>query len=106
MNQTWKTVEARIAALFGGVRNWLSGANGGGDVAILVNPENSQEGRIPHPTLWISQKHYTSRLNFSVWELLEQATREAKKENKKPILVLHKKYSRKALVATWMDTFD
>jgi hypothetical protein len=100
VTKTWKAVELRIATFFGGVRNWLSGAEGGGDVAIEV-----EGGRIPHPTLYISIKHYSTRLSRSVWSLMEEAEREARKEKKKPVLVLHKKHSRKTLVCIWMDTF-
>lgn len=98
MTKTWKEAERRVASFFGGVRNWLSGSSGGGDIAIEV-----PEGKVPHPHFYIEVKHFSENLQGSVWSLMEKTNQIAKKEKKIPILVLHKKNSKKHLLCIYME---
>lgn len=98
MTKSWKEVERRVAKFFGGVRNFLSGAQGGGDVAVEL-----PEGKVPHPHYWVEVKHFSSNLQGSVWGLMEATSRLAKKEKKIPVLVLHKKGSKHHLLCIYME---
>lgn len=97
---TWKAVERRVAKFFGGVRNTLSGEQGGGDVAIVTRWDD--EGRpieqTPHPTYFVDSKHCKERLNPSVWTLMKETREKARREKKIPILVLHRLHQKQYIL--------
>ena len=91
-NKTWKSVERRIAELFKGTRNSLSGRNS----------KAGTSGDVIHDKLYIEIKHRSKIPFYSTWE----DTREkAKLEKKIPVVVIHKKGSREYLAivdARWL----
>ncbi len=73
---TWKASERRVAAMFGSVRNRLSGSSGRAD-------ESASDSK--HPTLFIEVKY---REKHTVRTLYDATSALAKKEGKIPVVVL------------------
>ncbi len=84
----WKNIEAKVAKFFGTRRTPLSGGNSGHTRSDTL-----------HPRLFIEAKH---RKNSAAVNLYEQTVVLAKKEEKVPFLVLHKKKSRVYVVVCAM----
>ena len=92
MNKTWKSVERRIAKMFGGTRNSLSGGNS----------KAGTTGDVVHKKLYIEVKHRNKIPFYKIWEDTKE---KAKLEKKVPIVVIHKKNSREYLAivdAKWL----
>lgn len=85
MDKTWKAVERRGAKLFGTRRNPLSGINSG------VTGSDTR-----HEKFYFEFKHGAStRISPNkLLELMVDTETKAAGENKTPIVVLHKKFSR------------
>ena len=75
---TWKSVERRIALLFGVKRTPLSGGNSGHTRSDTL-----------HDKLFIEIKHRKG--GFGVVNLFKQTVPLAKKENKIPVVAVHEK---------------
>lgn len=75
--KSWKVAERRIARTLGSERAPLSGATG--------RPTRSDTD---HPQLFIQVKHLTRAY---ILALFEQTAKDAKKEGKIPIVVIHKR---------------
>ena len=92
---TWKKLERRVCAKFGGKRTPLSGSN-------------SQHGTSAdcidscYPWLYIEVKHRACFLHHTIFKLAAKA---AKKENKTPILVTHVKNEDSELVTVKIEDF-
>ena len=78
-DKTWKAVERRIAKMFGGTRNPLSGRNSRHTSADII-----------HPSLYIEVKHRSRIPFYKVWK---DVYAKAKSEGKIPVLVIHEKGS-------------
>lgn len=72
-DKPWKRAERVAAALFGGLRNPLSGSN-----------SHHTAGDVIHPTLYVEVKHRQRQAAIS---LMRDTATEAKKERKLPVLV-------------------
>ena len=71
----WKVVEREVAKALGGQRNPLSGIASG-----------HTAGDVIHPVFYVEVKQ---RAHFSVLTLMRDTIEKAKKEKKKPVVVLH-----------------
>ena len=96
---TWKELERRICKQFGGKRNPLSGSNSGHRTSadcIDVNPEFEK--------FYFEIRLRQNWLHHNMFK--EDVEKPAKKENKIPILVTHKKYSKlDSLVTLRLEDF-
>lgn len=79
-NSTWKSVERKIAALFGGTRNPISGRVRSNSIAD-----------VDHDLFSIEVKHKKDGIPSWLTDALEQAIMAKKTEGHIPIVVLHKK---------------
>ena len=73
---TWKNAERRVAALFGSLRNRLSGSSGRKD---------ESESDTKHPRLFIEVKY---REKHAVRTLFDETAAKAKGEGKTPVVAL------------------
>jgi hypothetical protein len=80
-DKTWKAVERRVARMFHGKRNPLSGSNSGHTQADVI-----------HNRLYIEVKH---RAKIPFFRVFQETTTKAKQEGKIPIVVFHQKSSDK-----------
>ena len=78
-DKTWKAVERRVAKMFGGQRNPLSGGN-----------SRHTQGDVIHPMFFIEVKHRAKIPFLKIWLDTKQ---KAKKEGKIPVLIVHQKGS-------------
>ena len=96
---TWKDLERRICKKFGGKRNPLSGQNSGHGTSadcIDVSPEFEK--------FYFEIRLRQNWLHHSMFK--EDVEKPARKENKIPILVTHKKYSKlDSLVTLRLEDF-
>lgn len=74
--KTWKQAERRVAALFGALRQRLSGSSGRTDCSAADTT---------HPTLFIEVKY---RESHAVRTLYEETVKKARKEHKTPLVCL------------------
>lgn len=93
---TWKDVELRVAELFGGHRNPLSGSSS----------RHTTGDAIEVGSLYIEVKHGSkAELGYAkVVELLFKTNVKAVQENKVPVVVLHEKRSRDTMA--WLYLTD
>ena len=89
--KAWKRFELRVAKLLGGVRNPLSGG-----------ASRHTSGDVIHPRFYIKCKQ---RAKWLIWTLWENVRRKARKEGKIPLLVIHKKGRKEALVVLEIKDF-
>lgn len=92
MSKAWKDHERRTAKRLGGVRNPLSGSlslNTGADII--------------HPQLYVECKY---RNRFALLTVMRQVEQKAKKENKKPLLVIQEKNAKHAYVLIKLDDLE
>ena len=92
MSKTWKSVEARIARLWGSERTPLSGGNS------KITRSDSL-----HPLLFLETKH---RKQFGVGNLFRDTEVKAKKEGKIPIVCLQEKNQQGFLVVMKSTDID
>jgi hypothetical protein len=76
-DKAWKAFERRVSGFFGGERNPLSGGNGKHTRADVI-----------HPDLFIECKQRASHAVLRTWD---EADKQAKKENRLPVVVLGEK---------------
>jgi hypothetical protein len=88
-DKSWKQAERRGAAAFGTVRNSLSGGN-----SKLTRSDTL------HRTLYIEQK-YGKR--HAVWTLYDDTRKKSKREQKLPVLLIHRTGSPGFLVVCHID---
>ncbi len=74
-DKAWKALEREVARKLGGARNPLSGRAGG-----------QSSGDVLHPVFYVEVKQ---RRRFSVLATMRDTEAKAKKEGKKPLLVIH-----------------
>ena len=74
-DKAWKRLEREVARVMGGSRNPLSGRASG-----------HTAGDVIHPVFYVEVKQ---RARFSVLTLMKDTEEKAKKEHKKPVVVLH-----------------
>jgi len=79
-DKAWKRAERAVAKKVGGSRNPLSGRAGG-----------HTRGDVIHPDLYVEVKQ---RARFSVLSLMRDTEDKARKEGKKPVVVLHERRAR------------
>ena len=82
-NKTWKSVERRVASMLGGERVKLSGINSG-----------YSSGDVLDPNYLIEVK---TKKQSSLHRLFSKVEKEAKAEQKTPLLVMHQKNTSKYL---------
>jgi len=90
-NSTWKGMERKVAKLFGGLRNPLSGGSG-----------RHTRGDVIHPYFYIECK---LRQKLSIWAWFKDTADKAKKEQKIPILVIKEKGKKSELVVLDIKDF-
>ena len=83
-DKAWKRAERMAAALFGGLRNPLSGSN-----------SHHTAGDVIHPSLYVEVKH---RQRQAVVSLMRDSMVDAKKEGKLPVLVVSEPGAKWSLV--------
>ena len=94
-NTTWKKLERRVCAKFGGRRTPLSGSNSQhGTAADCIETV--------YPLFYIEIK---LRASFLHHRIFKQAAKEAQKEGKTPILVTHVKNEDSELVTLRIEDF-
>lgn len=92
---TWKRLERRVCAKFGGRRTPLSGSNSQHDTSADCIETN-------YPWLYIEIKLRACFLHHSIFKVAAKA---AQKENKMPILVTHVKNEESELVTLKIEDF-
>ena len=88
---SWKRLERQVARLIGTERTPLSGS-----------ASRHTHSDTLHPKLYIETKQ---RATSSLHTLFEQVARVAENERKEPVLVIHKKGSRRRLVVIDLQLF-
>lgn len=90
-DKTWKATERAVAALFGTVRNSLSG---------MGSKQTASDSL--HPSLFVEVKY---RKRHAVWALWADTKVKAKKEKKTPVVVLKEHGKQGLLIACHSDDF-
>ena len=80
-DKAWKRLEREVARALGGSRNPLSGRASG-----------HTSGDVIHPVFYVEVKQ---RARFSVLTLMQDTEEKAKKEHKKPVVVLHARHDKR-----------
>ena len=86
---TWKQGESRFAKIFGTVRNALSGGN-----SKMTRSDSI------HPELFLSSKHGK---RHAIWTLYDEEKPKAVKENKIPVIGIHRMNSPGILIVIHSD---
>ena len=89
--RTWKSYEYRIAKLFGGTRNPLSGMNSKHTAADMI-----------HPSIFLECK---MRAKIPFMKTFTQTKKLAQKEGKMPIVIFKEKYLKTSIVMIALDDF-
>jgi len=89
--RTWQSYEFRIAKMFGGTRNPLSGMNSKHTAADMI-----------HPRIFLECK-MRAKIPFMKTYTLTQKL--AKKEGKMPIVVFKEKYLKTSIIMMNLDDF-
>jgi len=89
--RTWKSYEYRIAKLFGGTRNPLSGMNSKHTAADMI-----------HPSIFLECK---MRARIPFMKTFTDTKKSAKKEGKMPIVVFKEKYLKTSIIMMDLDDF-
>lgn len=92
---TWKAAERRIAARLRGIRAPLSGRNGGAGTS--GDYISSSPGR---HWLYAEFKHYAKAAIFT---LFKDTDEKAKREGRRPIVVMHEKGTRNYVAVMSLD---
>ena len=90
-NNTWKSLERKVAKLLGGVRNPLSGG-----------ASRHTRGDVIHPYLYVECK---LRQKLSMWSWFDDVRQKAKVEGKTPILIIKEKSKKGELVVLDIKDF-
>lgn len=93
--KSWKKAEARIAELFGTIRNPMSGS-----LAFRVSDDRETKSDSKHNTVYIECKY---RRKCHIWTLHDDTKTKAKKEGKTPVIGLFRKASPGVLLVIHSD---
>ncbi len=91
MDKLWKRTERRIAKELGGQRNSLSGSN-----------SKVTSGDVIHDRFYVEIKE---RKRIPFYKVIEETIKNAKQENKIPLIVIHEKGRKNDLVILRLRDF-